>query len=130
MLVVLVAAFSISGTMIMTVFHKHAEVSILRSMGMSQGEIARLFLAHGFTLGTVGVFIGLLGGIGLCLMIKSTPLVPLPAGMYYLKTLPVRFLPFDYLVISFCAWIFAIIASTYPAIAASRQNPSDGVRCE
>ncbi len=130
MLVVLVAAFSISGTMIMTVFHKHAEVSILRSMGMSQGEIARLFLAHGFTLGTVGVLIGLGGGIVICLLIKFTPLIPLPAGMYYLKTLPVRFLPFDYLVISLCAWLFALVASTYPAIAASRQNPSDGVRCE
>jgi lipoprotein-releasing system permease protein len=130
MLVVLVAAFSISGTMIMTVFHKHAEVSILRSMGMSQKEIAKLFLAHGFTLGTVGVFLGLAGGITLCLMIKFTTFVPLPAGMYYLKTLPVRFLPFDYFVISACAWIFALMASTYPAIAASRQNPSDGVRYE
>jgi lipoprotein-releasing system permease protein len=130
MLIVLVAAFSISGTMIMTVFHKHAEVSILRSMGMSQGEIARLFLAHGFTIGTVGVLIGLLGGVGTCFLIKTTPLIPLPQGMYYLKTLPVKFLPFEYLVICLCAWVFALVASTYPAIAASRQNPSDGVRCE
>ena len=39
MLIVLVAAFSISGTMIMTVFHKKGQVSILRSLGMTQGEI-------------------------------------------------------------------------------------------
>jgi lipoprotein-releasing system permease protein len=130
MLIVLVAAFSISGTMIMTVFHKKGQVSILRSLGMTQGEIARLFLAHGFTIGTVGVAFGLLGGVGICYLIKSTHVFPLPEGIYYLRTLPVKFLPFEYFVICVCAWMFALLASTYPAIAASRQNPSDGVRYE
>ena len=130
MLIVLVAAFSISGTMIMTVFHKRNQVSILRSLGMSQLEIAKLFLAHGFTIGTVGVLLGFLGGIGICWLIKSTPLVPLPEGMYYLRTLPVKFLPAEYGVICFCAWVFALLASAYPAMAASAQNPSDGVRYE
>ena len=107
MLIVLVAAFSISGTMIMTVFHKKGQVSILRSLGMTQGEIARLFLAHGFTIGTVGVAFGLLGGVGICYLIKSTHVFPLPEGIYYLRTLPVKFLPFEYFVICVCAWMFA-----------------------
>lgn len=130
MLIVLVAAFSISGTMIMTVFHKRGQVGILRSLGMTQGEIARLFLAHGFTIGTVGVAIGLMGGLGVCYLIKSTHVFPLPEGVYYLRRLPVKFLPMEYAVICGCAWIFALLASTYPAVAASSQNPSDGVRCE
>jgi lipoprotein-releasing system permease protein len=124
MLVVLVAAFSISGTMIMTVHHKRAQVSILRSLGMSQGDIAKLFLAHGFTIGSVGVALGLLGGIGLCYLIKSTRFFPLPEGIYYLRELPVRFLPFEYGVICVCAWALALLAAVYPAYAASNLNPS------
>jgi lipoprotein-releasing system permease protein len=130
MLIVLVAAFSISGTMIMTVFHKRGQVSVLRALGMSQREIAKLFLAHGFTIGTVGVAFGLIGGIGLCFLIQYTHRFSLPEGMYYLKSLPVKFLPNEYMVICLCAWVFTLVASTYPALVASRQNPSDGVRYE
>ncbi len=130
MLIVLVAAFSISGTMIMTVFHKRSQVSILRSLGMTQKEAAGLFLAHGLTIGTVGVLIGLGAGVGICYMIKNTHLFPLPEGTYYLQMLPVKFLPFEYGVICIFAWIFSLLASTYPAFAAANQNPSDGVRCE
>ena len=130
MLIVLVAAFSISGTMIMTVFHKSGQVSILRSLGMSQRDVAKLFLAHGFTIGTVGVFIGLIGGIGMCYLIRFSQGFKLPAGIYYLKSLPVKFLPVEYMVICLFAWMFALIASAYPALIASKQNPSDGVRYE
>jgi lipoprotein-releasing system permease protein len=130
MLIVLVAAFSISGTMIMTVFHKRSQVGILRSLGMTQKEIAGLFLAHGLTIGTVGVLIGLGVGVGLCYLIKNTHLFPLPEGTYYLRMLPVKFLPVEYVVICVFAWIFSLLASTYPAFAAASQNPSDGVRCE
>jgi lipoprotein-releasing system permease protein len=130
MLIVLVAAFSISGTMIMTVFHKRAQVSILRSLGMSQSEVVKLFLAHGLTIGTVGVAFGLFFGLVFCNLIRFTKLFPLPEGMYLLRVLPVKFLPFEYFVICFCAWAFALLASAYPAVAAARQNPSDGVRCE
>lgn len=130
MLIVLVAAFSISGTMIMTVFHKRGQVSILRSLGMSQNEVLRLFLGHGLVIGSVGVGVGLGLGLLACNLIRFTKLFPLPEGMYYLRMLPVKFLPFEYGVICLCAWAFALIASAYPAVAASRQNPSDGVRCE
>ncbi len=124
MLIVLVAAFSISGTMVMTVHHKRTQVSILRSLGMSQGDIAKLFLAHGFTIGSVGVALGLLGGIGLCYLIKFTRFFPLPEGIYYLRELPVRFLPIEYGIISICAWVFALLAAVYPAYAAANLNPS------
>lgn len=130
MLIVLVAAFSISGTMIMTVFHKRSQVSILRSLGMSQGEVLKLFLAHGLTIGTVGVLFGLMLGLTGCYLIKFTKLFPLPQGIYYLRMLPVKFLPVEYGVICLCAWGFALLASAYPAFAASHQNPSEGVRCE
>ena len=130
MLIVLVAAFSISGTMMMTVFHKRGQVSVLRAMGMSRGDIARLYLTHGFTIGTTGVTLGMFLGIGICWLIQSTKWFPLPEGTYYLRMLPVKYLPVEYGVICLFAWCFSLIASVYPAMAAARQNPSDGLRYE
>ena len=128
MLIVVVAAFSISGTMMMTVFHKRGQVSLLRSLGMNQSDIAKLYLTHGFTIGTVGILLGLAFGIGVCAMIKSFAVIPLPAGVYHLKSLPCKWLWVDYFIICVCAWGFSLVASTYPALTAAKQDPGQGLR--
>ncbi len=128
MLIVIVAAFSISGTMMMTVFHKRGQVSLLRSLGMNKNDIARLYLTHGFTIGTVGIVVGLLFGIAICALIKSFQFIPLPPGVYHLKNLPCKWLWFEYGVICVCAWLFSLAASTYPALTAARQDPGQGLR--
>jgi lipoprotein-releasing system permease protein len=128
MLIVVVAAFSISGTMMMTVFHKRGQVSLLRSLGMTKGDIARLYMAHGFAIGTIGIFCGLLMGIALCALIKSFQFIELPAGIYHLKSLPCKWLWADYFVICICAWIFSLAAAAYPSLTAAKQDPSVGLR--
>jgi len=128
MLIVLVAAFSISGTMMMTVFHKRGQVSLLRSLGMTRSEVARLFLAHGFTIGTVGICVGLAAGVGVVAVIDNIGNIPLPSGIYHLKALPSKWLWFDYGVICVCAWLFSLLAATYPALTAAKQDPGTGLR--
>lgn len=129
LLIVLVAAFSISGTMMMTVYHKRSQVALLRSLGMEKIGISHLFLAHGFTIGTVGVFFGLLFGLGACSLLYYFQFIDLPAGVYYQKKLPVQFLPIEYLIISCCAWSLSLLAAVYPAVVAARQDPGTGLRC-
>jgi lipoprotein-releasing system permease protein len=128
MLIVVVAAFSISGTMMMTVFHKRGQVSLLRSLGMSQGDIARLYLTHGFTIGTVGIALGLAFGLAICALIKSFQFIPLPEGVYQLKSLPCKWLWLDYGIICVAAWLFSLAAAAYPAVTAAKQDPGAGLR--
>lgn len=128
MLIVIVAGFSISGTMMMTVYHKRGQVSLLRSLGMDRGAIARLFIAHGFTIGTVGIILGLAFGVAVCALIKSFQFISLPAGIYQLKSLPCKWLWLDYGLICTFAWLFSLLAATYPALTAARQDPGQGLR--
>lgn len=128
MLIVVVAGFSISGTMMMTVFHRRGQVSLLRSLGMNRKDIARLYMMHGFTIGTIGIMTGVALGIGVCAVIKMFPFIQLPAGVYHLKSLPCKWLWTDYAVIAGAAWLFSLAASTYPALTAARQDPGQGLR--
>ncbi|HYX36688.1 MAG TPA: ABC transporter permease [Oligoflexus sp.] len=128
MLIILVAAFSISGTMMMTVFHKKQQISLLRSLGMTQRDIGRLYLVQGFTIGTVGIVLGLGLGLGLCFLLKQLRFADLPVNLLSLRSLPVRFLPFDYMIICGAAWILSLLGAFYPAAIAARQNPSQGLR--
>lgn len=130
MLIVVVAAFSISGTMMMTVFHKRAQVSLMRALGMTRKDVGRLYLVHGSVIGLSGVVIGVLLGVLVCSFIQWSKSVPLPSDVYYLKVLPVRFLPVDYAVIVVCAFGLSLLASLYPAWVAARQVPGAGLRYE
>lgn len=128
LLIVVVAAFSISGTMMMTVFHKKQQIALLRSLGMTQRDIGRLYLAQGFTIGTVGISIGLLIGVGICFLIQQLRASDLPVNLLSIQSLPVKFLPFEYGIICGAAWLLSLAGAFYPATIAAKQNPSQGLR--
>ncbi len=128
MLIVLVAAFSISGTMMMTVFHKKTQVCLLRSIGMSQRDIADLFVIQGLIIGIIGVALGICMGLALCFVIYQLRYIDIPSSLLSIRNLPVRFLPVEYCLISGLALVLTVVGALYPAIIASRQNPSSGLR--
>jgi lipoprotein-releasing system permease protein len=128
MLIVLVAAFSISGTMMMNVFHKKQQISLLRSLGMTQAGIGRLYLFQGAMIGTIGIIGGLCLGLLLCYLLQALRYADLPANLLSLRSLPVKYLPLEYAIICFSAWLLSIIGAFYPAVTAARQNPSQGLR--
>ena len=127
MLIVLVAAFSISCTLMMTVYHKRTQLSLLRAIGMSKEQVIKLFLSHGFVIASVGIFLGLVCGIGLCFLISSLKFISLPQGLYYMKYLPVKFMPWSYVVICICSWFLSLVAAVYPAYIGANRNPVDGL---
>jgi lipoprotein-releasing system permease protein len=95
---------------------------------MTRQDVARLFLTHGFTIGTIGILTGLAFGLAVCAVITSFQFVQLPAGVYQLKSLPCKWLWGDYAVICLVAWVFSLVASTYPALTAAKQDPGQGLR--
>ncbi len=123
LLIVLVAAFSISGTIMMTVFHRRSQIALFCSLGMCKADIAKVFLAIGFFIGTIGAVIGLIIGLGICVALYYFQFIDLPTGIYFLSKLPVHFLPTEYVIIALCSWILSIFAAFYPSLVAARQDP-------
>lgn len=127
MLIVLVAAFSISGTMMMTVFYRRHQIALLRAMGLNARRTYRVFLTQGVLIGTIGVTIGLTAGIAILLVLANYP-IPLPREIYYLGNVPVRFLWYDYLITGILAWLLSLLSAVYPAAVATKEVPSRGLR--
>jgi lipoprotein-releasing system permease protein len=128
LLIVLVAAFSISGTIMMTVFHRRSQIALFRSLGMSKAGVWKIFLTIGVFIGTLGTLLGLSIGLGICGLLHYFQFVDLPIGMFYQNKLPVRFLPTEYMVIAICSWLLSILATLYPSLVAAKQDPGTGLR--
>ncbi len=126
-LVVIVAAFSICGSLIMSSFKKRRQVAIYRAMGMTRSDVLGLFLWKGGILGAVGVFVGGCIGLGVCLIYWQAGRGMASSGLDIFN-LPVKFLPLEYLVICCGAWAMSFIAAVLPAAQSSRLDPVDGLR--
>ncbi|MCC7459790.1 MAG: FtsX-like permease family protein [Proteobacteria bacterium] len=129
-MIILVASFNIIGTLTLLVLTKGKEISILKTMGASNVSIAKIFMTTGTFIGGVGVFFGLVFGYVLCLLLKYKIRFPLNADVYQLDTLPVKMDPWEFVIIGVSALLISFLATLYPALKASRLDPSEGLRYE
>ncbi len=124
-----VASFCIVCTLLLMVTEKSKEISILKSIGSSDNHILRLFIAEGLIIGAIGTVFGVVAGWALArgLQLSGFRLSP---DVYYVDRLPIEVNWSDYVTVAVSALVITTIATIYPAIAASRLRPVEGIRYE
>lgn len=129
-LIVLVAAFNIVSSLIMLVMEKTRDIAILKAMGATTASIRKIFVLEGFMIGVSGTILGLLGGFGLCAILKKYHFIELPRDVYYISTLPVHLEGFDVAIIAFSAILISLVATLYPSRQAAKLEPAEALRYE
>ncbi|MBI4683055.1 MAG: lipoprotein-releasing ABC transporter permease subunit [Nitrospirae bacterium] len=129
-LIILVASFNIISNLIMIVIEKGREIAIMKTMGATNRGIMTIFMVHGLIIGITGTVIGVIGGYGLCQLLKTYKFINLPADVYYLSYLPVKMSLFDYTVVPAAAILITFIATLYPSWQAAKLDPVEPLRYE
>lgn len=127
-LIIVVAAFNVASALIMMVREKTKDIAIMKTMGATHRSLQKIFLGKGLVIGFVGVGIGVLAGLGLCLVLDRYQFIELPGDVYFLTTLPVELSLYDIGVIVLGTMVICAIASFYPANQAANLNPVDAIR--
>jgi lipoprotein-releasing system permease protein len=127
-LIVLVAAFNIAGTLIMMVMGKTKDIAILKAMGATDRSVKRIFIFKGMIIGAVGTTLGVCLGVVLCKLLEKYKFIELPGDVYYISTLPVRLDLVDVSMIAAAAMLICFIATLYPARQAAKLNPVEAIR--
>lgn len=126
---ILLAAFSITSTLVMTIIERKREIAILMAMGSSGGSIVRIFMAQGAFTGAVGSTIGAAIGLSLGLALATLGL-PLNTDVYYISAIPVDVRALDVVAIIVVALLVSLASTVYPARYASRLRPVEGLNAE
>jgi lipoprotein-releasing system permease protein len=137
-LIIVVAAFNITSTLIMVVMEKTKDIGILKSIGASPTSIMTIFVADGLMVGGVGTLLGIIFGYALAnsldsvvnLMGRMFGIELFPSDIYYFDKIPVDTSVFDTCWIAASAVALSLAASLYPAWQASRLDPVEALRYE
>jgi lipoprotein-releasing system permease protein len=126
-IIILVASFSIVGTLIMIVVEKARQIALFKTLGASDGEVVMLFVIQGGLIGLIGSGLGVGIGLGLCAYL-STHGFPINPDVYYISRLPVEVDPFAVAAIFAAGVLISLGATLYPSILASRLRPAVGLK--
>lgn len=137
-LIVLVGAFGLVSSMVMTVTEKQADIAILRTLGASPVSIMTIFMVQGAVVGIAGVASGVI--LGLLLACNLDVIVPaieslfgiqfLPKEVYFISSLPSDPRAEDIVPIALFSLILSLLATIYPSWRAAKTKPAEALRYE
>lgn len=129
-LIIAVATFSIFGSLFMTVLEKKREIGVLKSLGMSNNSILKIFLLEGFLIGIIGAIVGSILGIGICYLQVKFKIYGLDPTVYIIDALPIELHSLDVILINLMAIILATLAGYFPAKKAAQMLPIESIKWE
>ena len=134
--VIAVASFSIVAGLSMSVDARRRDIAVLRTMGLSQREVLRLFFLQGSLITIAGVVVGFVLGLPLAFYapelmagVESVFGFSIIEGTYF-DRIPTDPRWPDMVVIFIVATVIGCAATYYPASRAARLHPAEVLRYE
>ncbi|MGB3553436.1 MAG: FtsX-like permease family protein, partial [Jannaschia sp.] len=137
-ILVLIATLNITSGLVMLVKNKGRDIGILRTMGLSQGTILRVFFICGASIGVIGTAIGVV--LGCLFAIYIDPIfsfVNALAGggvwdpsVRFISALPARLEWADVASAVALSLGLSFVVTIFPARRAARMNPVEALRYE
>ena len=127
--IILVASFNILCLLIMMVIEKAREIAIFKAMGARDSSIVRMFVVQGAIIGGLGTAIGLILGLGLCVIIAQLG-IKMPGNVHYITQIPVMVNAVEVIVICASSIAISLLATVLPSRMAVKLDPVSGLRCE
>ena len=137
-LIIIVAAFNIISGLTILVKNKTREIAILKSIGVLNKSITKIFFLVGIIIGTSATLFGIFLGVIFSLYVENLRaflsnifnISLFPEEIYFLSKMPSEINPTSILIISLCSILITIIVSIFPAIKASNLDPVKGLKYE
>ena len=130
-LIIIVASMNIISGLIIFVKEKNKDIGILKTVGLNNKSLIKVFLSIGLIIGLVGTFLGSVFGIVFSLNIQSIQIFIenilntklFAKEVYYLSNLPSKLNSSEIIFVILISIIICLIATTFPAYRSTKIDP-------
>ncbi|HEX2963517.1 MAG TPA: ABC transporter permease [Ignavibacteriales bacterium] len=127
-LIVVVAAFNIVGTLLMIVLERSNAIGTLKSLGARGRQIISIFIYQGIYISLIGILTGNILAYILSVLQDRFDLVTLPESVYFMSKAPVLIDWHNYLLVSLASFVLCFFSTLVPSYIASKINPISALR--
>jgi lipoprotein-releasing system permease protein len=127
-LIIAIATLNITTMLILVVVERRRDIAILNALGATRAGVMLVFIIEGAAVGAIGALAGVVLGLVACLIGNHYKLVSLPADVYSISNVPLTPQPIEMLLAALAAFALSVLATIYPAHAASRLRPVEALR--
>ncbi len=137
-LIIIVAAFNIISGLTILVKNKIREIAILKSIGVLNKSIVKIFFMIGVIIGTSATIFGIILGVTFSMYVENLRqflsdvfnIRLFPEEIYFLSSMPSEINPSSIFLISLCSISITILVSIFPAFKAAKLDPVKALKYE
>lgn len=126
----LVAGITIISMLLIIILERTSTIGLLKAMGASNGLIRSIFLKRSCRILLIGMAIGNVIGIGLCLIQQYTNVISLSPESYYLSAVPIELNLWYILALNVGTMILWVLMLLLPTMLINNVRPSKSIRFE
>jgi lipoprotein-releasing system permease protein len=126
-IMMIIALINMISALLILILERTPMIGILKSLGMSNLKIQLIFLYSSFYIIGIGLFLGTLLGVGLCLLQQKFGFLKLDEATYYVNKIPIALHLENILFILFSTVIICFSILIFPSLIIRNVSPTKAI---